>query len=222
MNLDVWFQAALLTPPRICGLQLLPFSVAHHYILTTAASPYMVGGAAPTVPDLLYALQVCSRTWEANALFLTGRQGVWKAIRWAARQQALSRRGRINFTTASASLSTYIADYTALPVLKEPAKESEVEILAPEEWHLVAGLTRLHFGLSAAWNCAYSTAVCLIDTEIEARGVDLLKSEYDQRLGQYEQAAQAAFAAGDRAELARINAEMVAYAQAHKERRAAP
>lgn len=47
--------------PVVFGRQLRPFSLAHAYVLEAFESPYMRGGADPTIEDMALLVWVCSQ-----------------------------------------------------------------------------------------------------------------------------------------------------------------
>jgi len=59
-------KAALMSPGRVLGRQLLPLSSWHVAALDALGSPYFSGGA-PTVSDLVIAVDVCSSGWVEDA-----------------------------------------------------------------------------------------------------------------------------------------------------------
>ncbi len=55
--------------PRILGLKLLPLSLGHRLILERAGSPF-VTGQSPGVIDVIFAVLVCSMTFEQASEYL--------------------------------------------------------------------------------------------------------------------------------------------------------
>ena len=166
---DVWFQALMLTSPRMCGRALRPFSIAHRYILRALGNPYAYTDVPATVSDLLNAVAVCSRTWEQNRAALFGgrpwaQDSAWD---WYWRQR-LAR----SFETADASMRQYMADYCAVPA-HDNGTAKDAKIGAPVEFHLVRVLMSA-FGMSEAkaWNMPWNRAVCYLDARAEAESND--------------------------------------------------
>lgn len=171
---DLFFQSIACQPPRICGRQLLPFSVAHEYFLKALESPYAIGGEISKA-DVLLAVDVCSRDWASNAARLFGQTS--PATAWS----KLGRRWmRFDLTTADKSLRTYIADFSACP----EHWESDIRgasLRAPWEFHLVRILMQ-HCGMTEceAWNCPLARARCYADAIGEANGDKTLVSAEEQ------------------------------------------
>jgi hypothetical protein len=173
--MDAWTQALLVTPLRIAGIRLRPFSLAHNAILRANNSPYLCSRPA-TTPELFFALQVCSRTLEQIRDGLLGpRPPVWRlffaGLRWR----------RSAFDTADASFRIHVADYKRYPE-REPVASGD-EIAAPFEWHAARILCR-EYGMSLceAWDTPINMAVCAVDTWTESQGTGKLLSDYDAKL----------------------------------------
>lgn len=166
---DVWFQALMLTSPRICGRALLPFSIAHRYILRALGNPYAYSDTPATAGDLLNAVAICSRTWEQNRALLFGGQPWRAALAWEWYwMQRLSR----SFDTADASFRQYLADYCTVPA-HDNGNAKDAKIGAPIEFHLVRVLMSA-FGMSEseAWNAPWNRAVCYLDARAEAESTE--------------------------------------------------
>lgn len=168
---DLWLQAAMAQPPTICGRRLLPFSIAHEYLLKALDSPYIVGGRVQRA-DVLLAVDVCSRSWAENAARLFG------AIPPAAGWRAWARRWR-RLDIADRSLRRYMQDFSASPEHWDAGPGEELR--GPWEWHLVRVLME-HYGFSeaSAWDCHLARARCYADIWSEAQGDRSLVSPSEQ------------------------------------------
>jgi hypothetical protein len=193
---DPWFQAFFIEPPMMCGTRLLPFSVAHDYLLIHFDNPYAEADSAGTPEKLLEAVSICSRTWEQNR---SGYMGTDQA-RFLRDIFRFSRRWgrRMNFAVADDSLRTYIADYRFVPEHEDHTPtENPVRIAAPLHWHLVRCLcTEYGRTVSQAWNTAYNEAKCLWDVWAESKGDDTLMSALDVRVNELSREADALHKAG--------------------------
>jgi hypothetical protein len=183
-----WFQALMVTPPTICGVQLRPFSIGHEMILSELASPYAVGGPV-TDADLLLALQLCSRTVAECREFMAGhRSGLaWWSWKW-------TRRG---LATAHKSFRTYLDDYGNLPALVQTADGSTRHLDASPYWHM-ARLLCEHYGadLATVWDTAKPIAICAIDAWAESQGTATVASEGEGAILELAQRAQELFEEG--------------------------
>jgi len=180
---DPWFQAFFILPPTMCGVRLLPFSVAHDYLLTHFDNPY-ADTDAPGSPDkLLEAVSICSQTWEQNrANYMGPHQAAWLAgtLKWSQRWSRC-----MVFATADENLRTYIADYRFVPEHEDHTPDDPVRIAAPLHWHLIRCLcTEYGRTVSQAWNTAYNEAKCLFDVWAESKGDDTLMSAVDMRVNE--------------------------------------
>jgi len=184
--MDAWFQSLMVQPPRICGLQIRPFSLIHEYTLRKLKSPYAVGGA-PNVGDLLLALQICARDYRGIVRLMAGDFKPGKAILWA----WWIKRRYGGFDTAQRSFLKYMANYSELPEhlelvevngQKVPSGVGE-SVRAPWEFHLVRTLCHSYrMNHEEAWNCPLSLAKCDFDCWSESNGDKTLVSEYQHGL----------------------------------------
>lgn len=80
--MDKDFLASRISPaPRILGLKLRPFSLGHWLILQRADSPF-VSGSTPEVVDVIFAVLVCSLTFEEAASALDSEEFGKQIVRW--------------------------------------------------------------------------------------------------------------------------------------------
>jgi len=208
---DVWFKSLFLDAPVIFGKRLLPFSLAHHFILRVFKNAYVVGGT-PDDGDLLSAIHICSRTWEQNQATVLGKDSVLILRTWAWTCS------RIGTTTAHESFLTYLKDFQDVPdhaeIIDVPAiNEGETivelkacKVVAPTEFHLVHTLmSKYGMSESEAWNMPLNRAQCYYDTDKEAVGESTLAddSDYDRQLDILRGKANAAYLAGDLEEMKR-------------------
>ena len=173
---DLFFQSIMAQPPVICGRRLLPFSIAHEYILKRIESPYIVGGPV-TKQDVLAAIDICAHGWQDNAARLFG--GVPPVASW----RTWARRWRrVPLSTADRSLRRYMDDYSAVPEHWSAGGDGD-GVRAPWEFHL-ARILMQHCGMSEAeaWDCPLSRARCYADTLAEANGDKTLVSEAEQAI----------------------------------------
>lgn len=184
---DCWFQSLMVTPPKIAGVRLLPYSLAHHAILSGLGSPYSIGGI-PSRQDVLIAIQVCSKTWDQNRAWLDNNPAdVTGVMGWLISLGRFSlRRMRwtpFNWRAAHDDLMTYIEDYGRVPDhirSGDVSADDSAEIKAPYEWHIVRILCTA-YGMThdQAWNCPLNLAKCYADTWAESNGDDTMLSRWD-------------------------------------------
>ncbi|MCE5317844.1 MAG: hypothetical protein LLG04_10890 [Parachlamydia sp.] len=203
MEGDLFLSACFLSPPKMFGKRLRPFSVAHYYLLKHFRNPYLVGGTC-TKQELLFAVYICSLTWEdCIAWIASNSQWTDRAFWWAWRWR------KTDFAVASTSFEKYIEEFTATAERTEKIDENgeptkKISIALPLEWHLATFLmNELHFSESEAWNMPFNRARCYFDVIAERGGDDTLMSEYDRQLILLRQKAEAAHAAGDISEEAK-------------------
>ena len=198
---DPWFQAFMVTPPRICGVQLLPYSVAHDYLLSHLGNPYVLTLPDATEAHLFELVAVCGRTWQENrAAFMGGGQAAFFGglPRWVRRWSR-----RMDFRIADASVRTYLADYRLVAehhFSKTPADPNDEGIAAPHHWHLVRCLCQ-HWGrtFDQAWDTAINEAKCCFDCWAESNGDDTLDSVLDMHVNDLCREADRLGKAGDEA-----------------------
>jgi len=191
---EVWYKAAMVGPPRICGVRLQPFSAWHALVLIAIDSPFALGARPVALRDLLLALAVCSSRWSADharrlralrALFrwdwLASLALAWLALR--TRRDGLAR--------AAGELCQYMSAYTDRPGYW--AKEGGAMSRVPLPAHVV-GTMLSHFGLSEAraWNMPLGLAFTYQAVHAEECGAELADEELDDA-----RAAIAAFEAGE-------------------------
>lgn len=193
---DAFFQALMVRPPKICGRQLLPFSLAHEYILRRLGSPFVCTGGDPVRrEDVLLAVAVCSRTLAQNRELIAAGLGTARRLcAWGLDWR------RVDVETAASSLRTYIDDYSEAPPHKtmERTDGKRRTIGAPIAFHVVRVLCRrFNCSLDEAWNMGKGYALALWDTENEANGDETLLSEAEQYVDDLCEMAQKARAEGD-------------------------
>lgn len=192
---DAWLQSILATPPKICGIQLRAFSVAHAFVLRRMANPFAVGGARD-FSDLYTALEICSRRFaELPALM---------ASPPAAR--LLRRAGRVwahRFETAENSFRIYIGDFLATPQRFEAGGGTPLR--SPWEYYLATLLmNELGFAEGDAWDCPYARASCYAAAYAERNGDDSLVPDSESEIFGVMARANAAAESGRAAEAARL------------------
>lgn len=171
MGADVWLQALFLQPPKICGKQLLPFSVGHYFLLRNLNSPYIKGGI-PTYNDLLMAILICSMSFETCQKILVYNPKMWKWSLWFLRWQL------INLETAEKSLKQYLSEYICTPEHWEYVKGEDIKPVdpygCPLEFHIVRVLCSIYnMNTEKAWNTPYGLARCYYDTWAESDRGDI-------------------------------------------------
>lgn len=221
---DVWFKALFLDAPMIFGKRLLPFSLAHHFILRSFKNAYVCGGI-PDDGDLLSAIHICSRTWEQNQKTVSGKDStlVLRAWAWTC--------NRIGTATAHESFLTYLHDYQDVPDHAEIIDVPEIhegetivelkpcKVIAPNEYHLVHALmTKYGMTESEAWNLPINRAQCYYDTDKEACGESTLAddSDYSRQLDVLRGKANAAYLAGNLEEMKRQDEATEALVAKHR------
>lgn len=204
-----WFQAVMVTPPRICGRRLRPYSIGHEMILSEIASPYVCGGEA-TARDTMLALQVCSRTVDDCREWLrsggpSSRRLEWWAMRWAR-----------HMATAGESFRVYLADYGNLPAIVQTGEGERARLAGSPWWHMVRIMCE-HFAPLIAqyptvWDVPKPIAICAVDCWAESTGNATLASENEATILSVVQQAQDLMAAGKHAEAAKLfeRAELMA------------
>lgn len=170
---DVWFKALMAVPPVICGRQLLPFSVAHSYILASLGNPYADDGPG-TREALMSAIEVCSHTWEQNRERLIREPPIAEWLWWSWRWR------RMDFKTADASFRQYVRDFTACPGHWSSSADSDT-IKSPWQYHVVRALMdSCGMRESESWNCPVGRAKCYYDAIGEANGDKSLVSQDEE------------------------------------------
>jgi len=160
-----WFQAVMVRPPCICGLQMRPYSIGHELILSELGNPYASGGI-PTKVDLLFALQVCARrTDKVREWLMAGGLRTRRMAWWAYRC------GRGDMADAEAAFRTYWADYNNLPAL---CNASGKRLNASPQWHM-AGILMQHCDALCrqygnVWDVPKPIAICAVDAWAERNG----------------------------------------------------
>jgi hypothetical protein len=182
MRLDSWFQAQIVCPPIICGVQLLPFSIGHEYILRRLDNPYLVGGPR-TRESLLECIQICSRNMAKNRTWFAEigtRWGTIKLAWWAFRLR------KLNLTIAGESFCQYMMDYVECPDHWDPASDVSgggKGSCAPWEYHLHRIMCEVyHYTADEAWDVPLARARCYFDAWAESNGDKSLVSEHEQEL----------------------------------------
>jgi hypothetical protein len=208
VSVDAWTQALLVTPLTIGGVRLRPFSLAHSMVLRAKASPYIIGGPA-THDDLFFALQVCARTLAQIRESLLGPHPPFgrlliAGLRWR----------RASFSLADKSFRTYLSDYRRFPE-RQPS-DSKGFSAAPFEWH-AARILCGQYGvtLAEAWDMPLGLAVCAFDTWTESQGDKGLVTAYDQALTDLLKIQAEADAAGDTAQSAAIQSQIIELVKTH-------
>ena len=178
---SAWFQALFVAPPRICGVQLRPYSIGHERILIEIGSPYATG-EEPTDSDLLAAIQICGRTLAGCQQLIAG--GPTRRLRrWGVRWT------RYGLATAHKSFRTYLDDYLRAPAHEKTGNETPCN--ADVYWHYARILCDCYgFDFFAdprnpansAWDCPKPVAVCCADAWGESQGVKGLVSDADERI----------------------------------------
>ena len=182
-NEEIFFKAAFIEPPRICGRRLLPFSIAHDYLLRYYKSPYIVGGS---VDDdcLLDAIYYCSLTYRelrrhiANPSWV--KAGAWRLC-WLYR----------NLNFAHDQFLSYFEEYYEVPdhfdhvedelpaeigeSIPAESKSKKGTYAAPWHYHLAHILrSQYHCTKDEAWNTSITEARCVYDVWAESTGDDSL------------------------------------------------
>jgi hypothetical protein len=106
-----FYDSLLLSPPRILGEGLRPFSIGHHAILTTIGSPYIHGGSI-TLPDTLLAIGICQRNFVAARDFLLNPRARARAARKFWKRMC---RRKVSHEIIARLLADYIGAYCAVP-----------------------------------------------------------------------------------------------------------
>lgn len=170
---DVWLKALFATPPCIYGRQLLPFSLSHSLMLDGLASPYWRGGNA-TADDLCAAIDVCSRNWRENAVWLAHSDNPrvrrsLSALKTAARL--------LGHEKADAAFRAYINDHMDFPPreVRGPGRQ----MASPWQWRVASWLLRGGMSEDEIWNMPCARAVAYLDASNESEGDDSLVDEAD-------------------------------------------
>ena len=173
---DRFFQSLMVEPPVICGRKLLPFSIAHEYILKSVESPYLVGGTVDR-GSILQAIDICSRSWEENRTMMgigyIPQIKTWR--KWSRKWR------RFDYAAAHKSFTAYLKNFTESPA-HWTSDEAGEGIKAPTEFHLAYILMRyMRFSESQAWNCSVNRARSYYSTHSETNGDRTLVSEFEQK-----------------------------------------
>ena len=174
-----WFQALFLQPPKCLGVQLKPYCYAHYEVLRKFRSPYLMqdgeGNPAPTTrKDLLFAVWVCSRTYEQLQSQLFGHRDSISMLflNWRTRRK--------EFEIGDAQMHVYMEDYkkTPKPLTQVSEGQTPKTFAAPISFHVTRHL-REHEGFtnSEAWNFPMGLGRCYLLTWREAEGLQELESE---------------------------------------------
>uniref|UniRef100_A0A6M3LLN6 Uncharacterized protein n=1 Tax=viral metagenome TaxID=1070528 RepID=A0A6M3LLN6_9ZZZZ len=171
------FQNALYhQEPTVLLRRLLPLCLGHLHQLYAAESCYVNGGAKHLF-DLVFAVGICSRTWEEGIAWLHSPTLLRSVKRWG-RESSRT----LNFFEEERKFAVYFDEYSQLPYrrIKEgpeagrPYKHPWTLILATELLDKV--------GESRAWNMPLPLALSYWSGWQEiAHGDDTLNSEQDDR-----------------------------------------
>ena len=174
-----WFQALFLQPPKCLGIQLKPYCYAHYELLRQFKSPYLMqdgegNPASTTRKDLLFAVWVCSRTYEQlqTQLFAHRDSISMLFLNWRTRRK--------EFEIGDAQMRVYMEDYKNTPKELRQVAEGQIPktFAAPTSFHVTHHL-REHEGFtnSQAWNFPMGLGRCYLLAWREHEGLTELESE---------------------------------------------
>jgi hypothetical protein len=159
-------------PPtlKVCGRNLLPFSLRHRVALEAIGSPVITPGKACTVSDLLFAVRILSSHELADSRRPTTWYEHYLACKFTVSSEA--------FAQQLVNLHIYLEAQALWPRFwekKEKANHGGIP------WHLsiVAGLMRYGCDLEKAWTMPEAEAVWLYIANCKADGarIDLITDE---------------------------------------------
>lgn len=174
----VWIQALFAAAPRIAGVRLRPYSLAHNFTLRSLDNSLLADGVPDKAEDLATALVVCSRSFaQIQADLFGGAQTVGQlasAIKW---------KRRYSLATACASFRQYRDNFCACPDhWNEQGAKAGRNIAAPWEWHVVRVLCS-QYGRTwdQAWDTPCGQGRCCFDVWAESKGDSTLVSEHEEQ-----------------------------------------
>jgi hypothetical protein len=162
---SVYFQSVLMTPPRIMGVQLRPFSAYHALVLLQFDSPFMLAGGKPDVGDLIFALNVLSYGYEDGLEDIKAYRLKW-FIRMLFTKQA-------TIDKAIADIDAHIDGYAEYPEIW--ASKDDKSSAVPWPFRVTATILRRYRGFSEAqaWDMGLCKASCYRACYVEDCGGDL-------------------------------------------------
>jgi hypothetical protein len=180
MKIDAWFQAQVVCPPIICGIQLKSFSLGHEFILRHLENPFIVGGHK-TREALFQGLHVCSRSFRDACLFLNAENVSFIHLKWWAWKW-----NKIDLSTAGESFTQYISNFTEFAdrwVEEDKQQDAKKRANVPWEYHLHRILCEVYgCQIDQAWDVPLSQAHCYFDCWAESNGDRSLVSEHEQEI----------------------------------------
>jgi hypothetical protein len=165
---DAWLTSLLCRPPKILGRRLLPFSLAHSFILERAGNGYW-GGGEKTPAHFFECVDICSRDWSGNAERFGGKFSAWNFRRWVARHVRKLSPAHVE------SLESYIADYAETPERK--GGESGRAMVSPWQFRVVGWLVANGHTEDRAWNMPLNLALCYFHASREFEGDESLQEK---------------------------------------------
>jgi len=180
-----WWQASVL-PSRwdVCGIILPSLSVWHIWALENTppgiGSPYVCGGAAPTVDDAAAVLTVAAYSRDA-----------WlRDMQWSEKRRAKARRlvykaiARNGAKGALAAVHEYVTCCMRTPAHDYADNAKMRAARGPWTWHIVVALSGGDPArMAAVWDMPYAMAKCTLDImrERQPGGDDSLAGPKRQR-----------------------------------------
>ena len=176
--LDCYKNAWLVEPPRVLGVQLLPLSIGHAYLLEAYDSPLVEGGTA-RIGDLAFAVWICSRTFRRCLSGLRDSKKTTKTCRrWGRRTR------RLDYKDELAVFKAYGRAYFDAPERWESkggSKQSGVEWTFMLAWAMSGGRIdpRTHADI---WDVPVNMALAYNAARLTLGGDDTFVSEDVRKL----------------------------------------
>lgn len=169
-----FLQAALMEPPRICGVQLRPLGPGHLLLLDALGSRFLGNTGECTRGDLGLLLAVCSRPYAGARKLINERDRSLAMLRmgWRMRRHL---RNPERFSGVVTAAERYLARYMEVPLMLDTGGSSE----APGPFAVVCGIVACSGGAvsyAEAWDMPYNLLVCKLLTHSDLRGGKALVS----------------------------------------------
>jgi len=172
---QVFKNALYHTEPTVLLRRLLPLSLGHLYQLYAAESAYAIKGGKPGLPDLVYAVGICSRTFEQGMAWLRRPRLLAECERWGRRA-----RNRVDPEEEHQVFLEYVDQFAIFPERYQDDKLQAKPCKHP--WPLVIAVKIIPLvGESRAWNMPLPLALSYWSALAETEGDESLRGEDDER-----------------------------------------
>ncbi len=174
---ECFANAFYLPTPTVLGRKLKPLCLAHVHLLMAAESPYALGGDT-RLEHLVFAVAVCSRTWEECLAWLPNEGLTRECEEWG--KSAIA---KCDLIAAGQLFADYMEQHSIAP-RRWQSRPGRNGGGYKHPWPLIVATALLHrVGESRAWNMPIPLALSYWSAILEIEhGDESLESEQDDRL----------------------------------------